>query len=190
MGRLAQVFERLGDMDRPYPSEPNAWMTSTGALLPPDVLSEIAALLSAQDLAALGSTCRTLHQLAASTYPGIKLQLYPHQKASLAFIMRAEASRQRGGILADEPGTGKTITILALLCKTAGLWTARPPSLAQLRLDAANEQWLTLTPPFKRELGTHCPRATPYSALALTHVQEQFSMDSEACARCAHMAHT
>lgn len=51
--------------------------------------------------------------------------LFQHQLASLRAMYYAENSNQvfgglRGGILGDAPGLGKTITILALICSTAG----------------------------------------------------------------------
>lgn len=157
--RLAALFESLGEIDRPVPTdradELNLQFESGAfAILDHDVLECIVArLATAQDLAALGSTCRPLSILCACTYPGIKLQLFPHQKASLAFMRAAEASAaQRGGILADEPGTGKTVTVIALLCKSAGLRTVTAADAAQSRVEAAEKAWTHLALPYKREL--------------------------------------
>ena len=122
-GRLAACFEKLGEIGLPPPLEHQfAWTLNERVTLGPDVLAHLATLLTPQQLAALGSTCKDLARLSAATYPGIKLRLYPHQRASLAFMLKSEADLdRRGGILADEPGTGKTVTTLALLAKTAGV---------------------------------------------------------------------
>jgi len=58
--------------------------------------------------------------------------LFPHQLASLQAMHRAENSNPhfgalRGGILADAPGLGKTITMLALITSTAGQRPRSPP---------------------------------------------------------------
>ena len=56
--------------------------------------------------------------------PALKLHLYPHQQTSLSFLTARESlpppttpfpSSCAGGILADEPGLGKTVTVLALI---------------------------------------------------------------------------
>ena len=52
-------------------------------------------------------------------------QLHPHQMASLASMRDMENRRTtfgavRGGVLADAPGLGKTVTMLALITSTAG----------------------------------------------------------------------
>ncbi|KAL7522106.1 hypothetical protein ACHAWX_006795 [Stephanocyclus meneghinianus] len=60
--------------------------------------------------------------------------LFCHQLASLQAMHLAENSSAnlafgslRGGILGDAPGLGKTITMLALICSTAGLKPVDPP---------------------------------------------------------------
>ena len=58
--------------------------------------------------------------------------LFPHQLASLHAMTKAENcdthyGALRGGILADAPGLGKTITVLALIASTAGKRPQSPP---------------------------------------------------------------
>jgi hypothetical protein len=58
-------------------------------------------------------------------------RLYPHQVASLYAMQCIENCDQsfgalRGGIFGDEPGLGKTVTVLALVASTAGLYPQRP----------------------------------------------------------------
>jgi hypothetical protein len=58
--------------------------------------------------------------------------LFPHQLASLQACYEAENSDTRygalrGGILADAPGLGKSITLLALITSTAGRRPTAPP---------------------------------------------------------------
>lgn len=49
------------------------------------------------------------------TPEGLAVDLYTHQKSALAWMMRMEKSKKKGGILADDMGLGKTITTLALV---------------------------------------------------------------------------
>ena len=65
-------------------------------------------------------------------------KLYPHQLVSLEFMRDLESCHDsddiafgtlRGGILADSPGLGKTITMLALITTTSGVMPKCPPAL-------------------------------------------------------------
>ncbi|CAB9506280.1 SNF2 family N-terminal domain [Seminavis robusta] len=88
-----------------------------------------------------GSKCGRLYKVPFPGFPGLfqgskKLSdraanresydgLFPHQLASLQAMHKAENANKdygalRGGILADAPGLGKTITTLALIISTAG----------------------------------------------------------------------
>ncbi|EOD08255.1 hypothetical protein EMIHUDRAFT_460001 [Emiliania huxleyi CCMP1516] len=183
--RLNEVLEDLGAVPRPAPDEnmgftfhprrgaaaasgdPRAEDTEmVPVTLDAHVLDNLTGWLRANEIAALGCTCSGLAAVVAHTYPGIKLRLYPHQRASVAFLQRGEASSRRGGILADEPGTGKTVTLLALICKTAGAWTARQPDAAERRRVNAEAKWAGLAFLYRRELvysilkqvRTSCPR--------------------------------
>lgn len=69
--------------------------------------------------------------------------LFPHQRRSLAHLRAAESPAGwkfgdvRGGILADDPGLGKTVTALALVVSTAGT----PPATPQEFWDATGTGW-------------------------------------------------
>lgn len=59
------------------------------------------------------------------------VRLFDHQVASLSFMCALENKSDefgslRGGILADAPGLGKTVTVLALVSSTCGLLPRRP----------------------------------------------------------------
>lgn len=72
-------------------------------------------------------------------FPGLNPGLYPHQLASLMAMLKAEQHRNstkpfepevsstRGGIFADAPGLGKTVTVLALIAHTAGTRPTESP---------------------------------------------------------------
>ncbi|KAL3784494.1 hypothetical protein HJC23_013637 [Cyclotella cryptica] len=72
--------------------------------------------------------------------------LFCHQLASLHAMHLAENASAnlafgslRGGILGDAPGLGKTITMLALICSTAGLKPVDPPEFYDLA--SINQHW-------------------------------------------------
>ena len=46
--------------------------------------------------------------------------LYPHQKKGIDFLVNIENNHNKGGILADEVGLGKTIQTIALLLERPG----------------------------------------------------------------------
>jgi len=73
--------------------------------------------------------------------------LYPHQLHSVAHMLAAETrsldfNALRGGILGDEPGLGKTVTVMALILHTAGTL----PLLESVLFDTASiqEGWARL----------------------------------------------
>mmetsp|Transcript_5871 Transcript_5871/g.12767 ORF Transcript_5871/g.12767 Transcript_5871/m.12767 type:complete len:1099 (+) Transcript_5871:135-3431(+) len=82
---------------------------------------------------------------------------FPHQLASLQSMHRAEnASTEfgslRGGIIADAPGLGKTITMLALLANTAGCRPVEPEEFYDN--DNVDEHWklMRTNPVFRTEI--------------------------------------
>ena len=50
---------------------------------------------------------------------GGRAALLPHQRRALLWMTRRELGATRGGVLADEPGLGKTLTCLALIASDA-----------------------------------------------------------------------
>ncbi|OQR80934.1 F-box protein [Achlya hypogyna] len=117
--------------------------------LPMNVMWEMLKCLNAVELATVAMVCTTLQHLTYDTAPGLKLELFPHQKKALKWMLHRErpprrlihpyilagridtvtnkihalpvpAMDIRGGFLCDEPGLGKTITMIALLLRTQG----------------------------------------------------------------------
>jgi len=92
-------------------------------------------------------------------------RLHPHQLRSLRVMHAAEApagwefGAMRGGILADDPGLGKTVTMLALVLSTLGTPPALPPVFWDsrgwplLRTNPAGLQQLLKLTNFLRRLG-------------------------------------
>ena len=87
----------------------------------------------ARALCALGAAASPLYTASADVVPFLAndVTLFPHQRRGLRFMLRRERSGKGGGLLCDEPGTGKTLTVVALLLRTAKLRAARPPEPAR-----------------------------------------------------------
>ena len=71
-------------------------------------------------------------------------KLHPHQNVSLRWMTQAENYTDqfgalRGGIIADAPGLGKTVTVLALVASTAGQMPMEPAAFWDTR--ALEEVW-------------------------------------------------
>ena len=128
--------------------------------LPEETLIQMLELLEPVQLATVSMVCGSLHAAAWLCVPGLKLQLYRHQRRAMEWMMTRERQPQRiwnpevtrftsragsefffsskpgsavltwephtlqelddvkGGLLCDEPGMGKTITVLSLVLKT------------------------------------------------------------------------
>ena len=85
--------------------------------------------VAAPALCALGASCRRTYVATRGVVPGLRpsLSLFAHQRNGLCYMLRKERGGRlgRGGLLCDEPGMGKTLTLLAALLRTARL-RARP----------------------------------------------------------------
>lgn len=110
-------------------------------------------------------------------------RLAPHQVRSLRHMHAAEDppgwsfGELRGGILADDPGLGKTVTVLALVVRSAGCLPAEPEEFWG---SSASEGWEALR---------HNPEARRQLLPLLNHLRRQceahelFAFDAAASAR-------
>lgn len=142
--------------------------------------ANIASYLSAADLYAvvyrLSSPLRQLFQSRPFFAPGLfqtadglelSCSLFEHQKVSLEALHRMEGAASafgslRGGIFGDEPGLGKTVTVLSLILATAGQYPVQPAQFwDDAELEAAwarraSQHSKELLPVFNRLLAA-CP---------------------------------
>ena len=89
--------------------------------------SEIEALYAATTSAA-GALAPAVDAALVSAF-GARVALLPHQRSALAWMLDRERDAS-GGVLADEPGLGKTLTCLALVATD---WAARGRKRARAR---------------------------------------------------------
>jgi len=115
--------------------------------LPSLALDTIASYLRAYSLNSLNECSSSLYSMGVDRriVSGLRLPLYPHQCQSLTWLAARERGVSinqfggediemktseamegtwRGGLLCDEPGLGKTITVLAAILRTAGQETS------------------------------------------------------------------
>jgi len=114
----------------------DAWPTTRPAkgIAATEIIWRLAAqFCDARALCALGAAAAPLYTASCDVVPRLApdIMLYPHQRRGLRFMLRKERSGRGGGLLCDEPGTGKTLTVVALLLRTARLRAARPPEPAR-----------------------------------------------------------
>jgi hypothetical protein len=142
-----------------HTSPPGRDVASPLECIPEEVLQKVIALLKAESVHNLCCTRSTFVSSAvfrAIKVPGLRrLELFPHQLASLQFLLRrekvfAEKNGADGGpsslppcagsLMCDEPGLGKTITVLALVLRTTGKvprqFATSPPDAKLARAEA------------------------------------------------------
>lgn len=97
--------------------------------LPNDLILDIVQKLDPRSFASLRTTCKFMHLFLSGHSCEMGTSLYTWQQAALHFCMKREsdAASIRGGIIADEPGLGKTISMIALVIQTLGRLPVRPP---------------------------------------------------------------
>ncbi|KAG7391797.1 hypothetical protein PHYPSEUDO_003417 [Phytophthora pseudosyringae] len=124
----------------------NAGKPSQMTDLPTQALHLVVCMMAAKELAALSGVCSLFRHLAYEVVPGLNLVLYEHQRKGLKWMLYREtpslvdttARDTCGGMFCDEPGLGKTITMLALVLRTKGQFTRN----ARERLENATETTL------------------------------------------------
>lgn len=106
----------------------------------PDLGPQLALQLSSHgDIARLRLVSLSLRRVVDASphlhllgYLHRNVQLQPHQRADMQHMGRAESpagwrfGQLRGGLLADEPGLGKTVTMIALILSTWGTLPKTP----------------------------------------------------------------
>jgi SNF2 family DNA or RNA helicase len=114
--------------------------------------------LNAKDLRNLHQISKNIREFFRSIilFPGLfktffgddnQCRLHSHQLASLSAMRQIENQSDefgalRGGILADAPGLGKTVTAIALVMSTCGL-LPRQPSVFW-NMESINQAWTNL----------------------------------------------
>ena len=146
----------------------------------------VAAYLRAPSHCALGASCARLYVATRDVVPGLRpsLSLYAHQRDGVCFMLRKErgGGGGRGGLLCDEPGMGKTLTLLSVVLRTAKLRAraggAGPSGRASrggARARAAEKGGTIIVAPvalcnhWKRELLRHCVGPEDVDAAIFDH---------------------
>ncbi|KAK9843797.1 hypothetical protein WJX81_006788 [Elliptochloris bilobata] len=89
---FAEASSGLPEPAVPPIPKPSVCFARCMAELPAEVLEGVVAHLSACDAARLGATCRGFRALAAEATPGLRLSLYPHQRAAVRWMLAREAA--------------------------------------------------------------------------------------------------
>lgn len=117
----------------------------------------------------LSKKLREFFRSEGAFLPGLRCQLLPHQQVSLRCLLNNESRMQefgvlRGGVFADAPGLGKTVTVLALLSATAGTRPQQPAVFWDH--DKISRDWHTVRADHERILNPVINRLLRSSSIA------------------------
>lgn len=162
---LSELYSRV-----PATTWKNKPLPSTKIIQLPNELwiDRVTPFMAAPSLQALRKANTEFHNILAAVVPGLKLKLYRHQIASLIW-MRERETRGVGGILADDPGLGKTITILALVLQTMGMKT-KSTMQEQDKDGVFVEYWRNLTADLRRPILTKLLNRLVRESVGRTHL--------------------
>ena len=105
---------------RPPPPPPHA---GEACGLPPELWTAIAESLGARELASLAAASSALDAIAAPIVPGLSCSLYPHQCATVRWMLR----RERAGLAGVQQNAGPA-AIAPAIAPAAAAAAAAPPA--------------------------------------------------------------
>ncbi|GMH87103.1 hypothetical protein TrST_g9992 [Triparma strigata] len=128
---LNDVYALIRPLSPPEPisTVTTSSLTNLHATIPLTLREHLYPFLSPHNILKLRQTCKTVfHHVAI---PPLKLNLFKHQITSLKWMNKREIGggtevdgpKVRGGILADDPGLGKTVTVMAIVTQNLGAKT-------------------------------------------------------------------